>query len=100
MLSQCFTVLSRGRISNFVVVVLNTLNIFQQEFTGYMKGIDDFFKAGANSAISNFFPWLRFLPGDLFSIKRKASIYKYVGWRFFGGRGGEGQEVFLKEGVE
>ena len=49
-----------------------------KEFTGYLRAVEDYFRACCNSSVSNFFTWIRFLPGDMFDIKKKASTYWYV----------------------
>ncbi|KAK7500081.1 hypothetical protein BaRGS_00008628 [Batillaria attramentaria] len=39
-------------------------------FTGCLKAIDENVKAIGANAVINFFPWLEYLPGDLFKLKR------------------------------
>ncbi|XP_013394794.1 cytochrome P450 2U1 [Lingula anatina] len=65
-------------VSNIIhSIVFGYRNQFNdQEFQTFFKALDEMFKASAKAGIVNSFPWLRFLPGDMFGFHTMLSNLK------------------------
>nr|KAG5708851.1 hypothetical protein BaRGS_009260 [Batillaria attramentaria] len=68
--------MTKASISNNICSILfgRRFEYDDPEFTRYLAMVADTLKSASGTALLNFFPWLKHLPGDLFNFKKVLSM--------------------------
>ncbi|RUS69025.1 hypothetical protein EGW08_023213, partial [Elysia chlorotica] len=74
------SLLTKTAVANVIcsIIVGRRFEYDDAYFVTFIQKLDELFHLSESSSLFTVFPWLRYLPGDLFDAKRRTGIYRYI----------------------